>query len=220
MQAIARCGAPATGSNDICHARISRPRRPFGHLVNATPRHPRYDENNLIWIDMEMSGLNPDSDRVLEIAAVVTDAQLEVIAEGPVLVVHQHEAVLAGMDAWNTATHGRSGLTDKVRAARDDEAAVEGSMLAFLASVVPAGKSPMCGNSICQDRRFMARWLPALEAFFHYRNLDVSTLKELGRRWAPEAVRSFEKKSRHEALSDIYESIAELKHYRVHLLKV
>jgi oligoribonuclease len=188
--------------------------------VNSITRHARYDESNLVWIDMEMSGLNPDSDRVLELAAVVTDAQLEVIAEGPVLVVRQPEAVLAGMDSWNTATHGRSGLTDKVRISTADEAAVEASMLAFLARHVPAGKSPMCGNSICQDRRFMARWLPALEAFFHYRNVDVSTLKELGRRWAPQTVRAFEKKSKHEALSDIYESIAELRHYRAHLLKV
>jgi oligoribonuclease len=191
-----------------------------GFPVNSSTRDPRYDESNLIWVDMEMSGLNPDSDRVLELAAVVTDAQLAVIAEGPVLVVHQSDAVLAGMDAWNTATHGRSGLSEKVRAARTDEAAVQSEMLAFLARYVPAGKAPMCGNSICQDRRFMARWLPLLEAFFHYRNVDVSTLKELGRRWAPDAVRSFEKKSRHEALSDIYESIDELKHYRAHLMKV
>ncbi len=185
-----------------------------------TDRHPRFGEFNLVWVDMEMSGLNPDCDRVLEVAAVVTDAQLEVIAEGPVLVVHQSDGVLAGMDSWNTATHGRSGLTDKVRASQLGEPDVEDAMLAFLARHVPAGKSPMCGNSICQDRRFMARWLPRLESFFHYRNVDVSTLKELGRRWAPEAVRSFEKKSRHEALSDIYESIDELKHYRQHLLKV
>jgi oligoribonuclease len=188
--------------------------------VNSPPRDPGYDENNLVWIDMEMTGLNPDSDRVLEIAAVITDAQLEVIAEGPVLVVHQPDGVLAGMDAWNTATHGRSGLTDRVRASSHDEASAALAMLEFLGRHVPAGKSPMCGNSICQDRRFMARWMPALEAYFHYRNVDVSTLKELGRRWAPEAVRSFEKKSRHEALSDIYESIAELRHYRQHLLKV
>jgi oligoribonuclease len=186
----------------------------------AADRHPRYDEANLVWVDMEMSGLNPDCDRVLEVAAVVTDAQLEVIAQGPVLVVHQGNAVLAAMDSWNTATHGRSGLTEKVRASQLAEEDVEDALLAFLARHVPAGKSPMCGNSICQDRRFMARWLPRLESFFHYRNVDVSTLKELGRRWAPEAVRSFEKKSRHEALSDIYESIAELKHYRQHLLKV
>jgi oligoribonuclease len=188
--------------------------------VNTPARHPRYDEGNLVWIDMEMSGLNPDSDRVLELAAVVTDAQLEVIAEGPVIVVHQADAVLAGMDSWNTATHGRSGLTGKVQASSVDEAAAARQMLDFLAALVPAGKSPMCGNSICQDRRFMARWLPQLEAFFHYRNVDVSTLKELARRWAPEVVRSFEKKSRHEALADIYESIDELRHYRSHLLKV
>ncbi len=193
---------------------------PDAAAPGAAERHPRYGETNLVWVDMEMSGLNPDCDRVLEVAAVVTDAQLEVIAEGPVLVVRQSDAVLAGMDSWNTATHGRSGLTEKVRASRLAEQDVEDAMLAFLARHVPAGKSPMCGNSICQDRRFMARWLPRLEAFFHYRNVDVSTLKELGRRWAPEAVRSFEKKSRHEALSDIYESIDELKHYRQHLLKV
>lgn len=183
-------------------------------------RHRAYDESNLVWIDMEMSGLNPDSDRVLELAAVVTDAQLEVIAEGPVLVVHQPEAVLGAMDSWNTATHARSGLTERVRQSQFDEPDAERQMLEFLARYVPPGKSPMCGNSICQDRRFMARWLPTLESFFLYRNVDVSTLKELGRRWAPEVVRAFEKKSRHEALADIYESIAELKHYRAHLLKV
>jgi oligoribonuclease len=182
-------------------------------------RHPRFDESNLVWVDMEMSGLNPDSDRVLEIAVVITDAQLEVIEEGPVLVLHQADAVLAGMDSWNTSTHGRSGLTDKVRAATLDEAGAERALLAFLARHVPAAKSPMCGNSICQDRRFMARWLPRLEAYFHYRNVDVSTLKELARRWAPDVVRSFDKKSRHEALADIYESIAELRHYRTHLLR-
>ncbi len=188
--------------------------------MHDLPRDPRFDDSNLVWIDMEMSGLNPDSDRVLEVAAVVTNSQLEVIAESAALVVHQPESVLAAMDAWNTATHARSGLTERVRAARSDEADVQAQMIGFLARYVPAGKSPMCGNSICQDRRFMARWMPALESFFHYRNLDVSTLKELGRRWAPEVVRAFEKKSRHEALADIYESIGELRHYRAHLLKV
>jgi oligoribonuclease len=172
-------------------------------------RHARFDENNLVWVDMEMSGLNPDTDRVLEIAVVVTDAQLEVLAEGPVLVVHQADRVLAGMDSWNTATHGRSGLTERVQQ----------QMIDFLQALVPAGKSPMCGNSICQDRRFMARWLPQLEAFFHYRNLDVSTLKELARRWKPDVYRSFEKKSRHEALADIYESIDEMRHYRQHFIQ-
>ena len=185
----------------------------------ATARHARFDESNLVWIDMEMSGLNPDTDRVLEIAAVVTDAQLEVLAEGPVLVVHQSDRVLAGMDTWNTATHGRSGLTDRVRASRLVEGEAQQRMIDFLRTLVPAGRSPMCGNSICQDRRFMARWLPQLEAFFHYRNLDVSTLKELARRWKPDVYRAFEKKSRHEALADIYESIDEMRHYRQHFIQ-
>ncbi|MCS6945277.1 MAG: oligoribonuclease [Sutterellaceae bacterium] len=181
-------------------------------------RDARYDENNLVWLDMEMSGLNPDCDRVLEIAVVVTDAQLEILAEGPVLALHQPERVLANMDAWNTAMHTRSGLVQRVRASTIDEAQAEEILLAFLSRFVPPGKSPLCGNSICQDRRFMARWLPRLEAFFHYRNLDVSTLKELARRWKPDVARSFEKKSKHEARADIYESIAELKHYRQYLL--
>ena len=184
------------------------------------PRHARFDENNLVWIDMEMSGLNPDSDRVLEIAAVVTDAQLEVLAEGPVLVVRQSDAVLQGMDAWNTATHGRSGLTAKVRDSMLDEAAVERQMIEFLAAHVPAGKSPMCGNSICQDRRFMARTMPELEAYFHYRNLDVSTVKELCKRWRPEVARAFAKRSAHTALADIEESIDELRHYREHFFRM
>ncbi len=173
-----------------------------------------YDDNRLIWIDMEMSGLRPDSDRILEIAVVVTDAELRTVAEGPVVVVHQSDAVLDGMDAWNKGTHGRSGLIERVRQSTVDDAAAENDVLAFLARYVRPGKSPMCGNSICQDRRFLARWMPRLEAFFHYRNLDVSTLKELARRWNPEVYRSFEKKSRHEALADVYESIDELRHYR------
>jgi oligoribonuclease len=167
---------------------------------------------------MEMSGLNPDSDRVLEVAVVITDSDLEVIAEGPVLVLNQSEAVLAGMDSWNTATHGRSGLTAKVRASTLNEQEASDLLVEFVLRHVPAGKSPMCGNSICQDRRFMARWLPRLEACFHYRNLDVSTLKELARRWNPAVYRSFDKKSRHEALADIYESVDELRHYRTHWL--
>lgn len=181
-------------------------------------RHARYDENNLVWVDMEMSGLNPDTDRVLEIAVIVTDSQLEVLAEGPVVVLHQSERVLAAMDAWNTATHARSGLVERVRASRTDEEAAQRQVLDFLQTLVPPGKSPLCGNSICQDRRFMARWLPQLEAYFHYRNLDVSTLKELARRWKPEVYRAFEKKSRHEALADIYESIDEMRHYRRHFI--
>ena len=187
--------------------------------LSASPdRHERFSEANLVWVDMEMSGLSPDSDRVLEIAVVVTDADLDVIAEGPVLVIGQRERVLQGMDSWNTATHGRSGLTEKVRVSNMDEAAAAEMLIDFLQRLVPAGKSPLCGNSICQDRRFMARWMPRLEAYFHYRNLDVSTLKELARRWKPDVYRSFEKKSRHEALADIYESIDELRHYRTHWL--
>lgn len=174
--------------------------------------------DNLIWLDMEMSGLLPDSDRILELAAVVTDAELNVLGESPVLVIHQSEAVLDGMDAWNKGTHGRSGLIDKVKASTLDEAAATLQMIEFLKVFVPAGKSPMCGNSICQDRRFMARYMPNLEAYFHYRNLDVSVFKELARRWKPEVYSGFKKASRHEALADIYESIDELKYYREHFI--
>jgi oligoribonuclease len=181
---------------------------------------PTVDENRLLWVDMEMSGLNPDADRVLELAVVVTDSALNVVAEGPVIVIHQDDSVLDRMDAWNRSTHARSGLTSRVRESSLDEAAAELEMLTWVARYVPSGRSPMCGNSICQDRRFMARWMPRLEAFFHYRNLDVSTLKELAKRWNPQIYRSFEKKSRHEALADIYESIEELKHYRTHWLGV
>jgi oligoribonuclease len=179
---------------------------------------PFVDENRLLWVDMEMSGLNPDTDHVLELAMVVTDTDLRVVAEAPVIAIHQDDAVLDRMDDWNRTTHARSGLTVRVRESRLHEAVAERQMLDWAARYVPAGRSPMCGNSICQDRRFMARWMPRLEAFFHYRNLDVSTLKELARRWNPQVYRSFEKKSRHEALADIYESIAELKHYRTHWL--
>jgi oligoribonuclease len=174
--------------------------------------------DNLIWLDMEMSGLLPDSDRILELAAVVTDAELNVLGESPVLVIHQSEAVLDGMDAWNKGTHGRSGLIDKVKASTLDEAAATLQMIEFLKAFVPAGKSPMCGNSICQDRRFMAHYMPDLEAYFHYRNLDVSVFKELARRWKPEVYSGFKKASRHEALADIYESIDELKYYREHFI--
>ena len=172
------------------------------------------DQNNLIWIDMEMTGLTPDSDRIIEVALLVTDAQLNVLAEGPVLVVHQPDEVLGAMDTWNKGVHGKSGLVDKVKASRLDEAAVEARMLEFLAPHVPAGASPMCGNSICQDRRFLARSMPRLEAFFHYRNLDVSTLKELVKRWKPEVAKGLKKEGKHEALADILDSIEELKYYR------
>ncbi|OVZ56277.1 oligoribonuclease [Pigmentiphaga sp. NML080357] len=178
------------------------------------------NENHLVWLDMEMTGLDPEKERIIEVAVVVTDAQLEVVAEGPVLVLHQPDALLDGMDAWNKATHGRSGLIDKVKASSLTEAQAEDILLEFLARYVPAGKSPLCGNTISQDRRFMVRYMPRLEAFFHYRNLDVSTLKELCRRWKPEIYKGFEKKSRHEALADIYESIDELKYYREHFLRV
>jgi oligoribonuclease len=171
------------------------------------------DPNNLIWIDMEMTGLQPDADRIIEIAMLVTDPQLNVVATGPVLVVHQPDEVLDAMDTWNKSTHAKTGLVERVRASTLSESDVERQALEFLAAHVPASVSPMCGNSICQDRRFLARWMPRLEAHFHYRNLDVSTLKELARRWKPE-LKAFSKESRHEALADILESIEELKFYR------
>ena len=178
------------------------------------------DQNNLVWLDMEMTGLDPDADRIIEAAIVITDSQLAVVAEAPVLVVHQPDEVLAAMDEWNKSTHARSGLIDKVKASVLTEAAVEDRLLAFLAQHVPGKASPICGNSICQDRRFLARHMPRLEAYFHYRNLDVSTLKELARRWKPELVKGLSKHGKHEALADIYESIEELKYYRENFLKL
>ena len=178
------------------------------------------DQNNLVWMDLEMTGLEPDRDRVIEIAIVVTDSQLNTLAEAPVLVVHQHDAVLDAMDQWNKSTHARSGLIDKVKASMLNESAAEDQLLAFLAHYVPSKTSPMCGNSICQDRRFLARHMPRLEAYFHYRNLDVSTVKELARRWRPEIVKGLVKQGKHEALADIYESIEELKYYRENFLKL
>ncbi|NDY92320.1 oligoribonuclease [Ideonella livida] len=185
----------------------------------STPDLARH-EQNLIWIDLEMTGLKPESDRIIEIAVVVTDAQLTRRVEGPVFAIHQSDATLDAMDNWNKGTHGRSGLIDRVKASTVDEAAAEAQMIEFLAKYVPKGKSPMCGNSICQDRRFLYNYMPKLEAFFHYRNLDVSTLKELARRWKPEVMDSFKKAQAHTALADIQESIDELLHYRQHLLKV
>lgn len=176
------------------------------------------NNDNLIWLDMEMSGLVPDTDRILELAAVITDSELNVLAESPVIVIHQSDAVLDAMDAWNKGTHGKSGLIDKVKASNVNEQAATEQMLSFFKQYVPAGKSPMCGNSICQDRRFMARYMPELEAFFHYRNLDVSVFKELSRRWKPEIYSGFKKSSKHEALADVYESIDELKYYREHFI--
>jgi oligoribonuclease len=175
-------------------------------------------DQNLIWIDLEMTGLLPDSDRIIEIAVIVTDPQISVRLEGPVFAIHQSDAVLDAMDAWNKGTHGRSGLTERVRASTVDEAKAEAEVIAWLERYVPKNASPMCGNSICQDRRFLARTMPALEAFFHYRNLDVSTLKELARRWKPDLLGGFKKAQAHTALADIHESIDELAYYRQHLL--
>lgn len=177
------------------------------------------NDDNLIWIDLEMTGLDTDNDVIIEIATVVTDAQLNVLAEGPVMAVKQPDAMLDGMDEWNTRQHGGSGLTQRVRESRIDAAEAQAQTLAFLQQWVPARKSPMCGNSICQDRRFLHRGMPELEQYFHYRNLDVSTLKELVSRWAPELKGGFNKQGSHLALDDIYDSIAELKYYREHFIK-
>ncbi|HEY7657323.1 MAG TPA: oligoribonuclease [Burkholderiales bacterium] len=177
------------------------------------------DPNHLVWIDMEMSGLNPDADRILEVALVVTDSELNTAAEAPVMVVRQPDAVLAAMDDWNRSTHAKSGLIGKVKAATLSEGEVESRAIAFLSEHVPPKTSPMCGNSVHQDRRFLARYMPQLEAYFHYRNLDVSTLKELARRWKPDIMAGLVKHGKHEALADIYESIEELKYYREHLFK-
>jgi oligoribonuclease len=178
------------------------------------------DPNNLIWIDMEMSGLDPDTDKVLEVALVVTDSQLNTVAEAPVLVVHQPDAVLGRMDDWNKSTHAKSGLIERVKASTLTDAEVERRMVAFLAGHVAPKASPMCGNSVHQDRRFLARHMPALEAFFLYRNLDVSTLKELAKRWKPAIMAGLTKHGKHEALADVHESIEELKYYREHFLKL
>jgi oligoribonuclease len=189
-------------------------RDPF-YSIPAMPQDP----NRLVWIDLEMTGLKPDTDRIIEVALVVTDGDLATVAEGPVWAVHQDDAALDAMDSWNKSTHGRSGLIDRVRTSALADADVETAALAFLREHVPAKASPMCGNSICQDRRFLARWMPALEDYFHYRNLDVSTLKELARRWQPELMKGVPKEGKHEALADVYESIAELRYYRANFLR-
>ncbi|MGB7180921.1 MAG: oligoribonuclease [Burkholderiaceae bacterium] len=178
------------------------------------------DANNLIWLDMEMTGLSPSTDRIIEVAIVVTDGSLNILAQSDAIAVHQTDEVLAGMDKWNTSTHGKSGLTQRVRESEYDEARAEAAMLSFVSAWLPKGVSPMCGNSICQDRRFMANYMPKLEEFFHYRNLDVSTLKELAKRWAPEVAKGFQKRSAHTALADIIESIEELRYYREKFITV
>ncbi|WP_295523114.1 oligoribonuclease [uncultured Pseudacidovorax sp.] len=177
-------------------------------------------DQNLVWLDCEMSGLDPEKERLLEIAVVITSPDLSTRVDGPVLVVHQSEAVLGGMDAWNKGTHGRSGLIDKVRASTLDEAAAEQQLLDFIARYVPRSGSPMCGNTIGQDRRFLVKYMPRLEAYFHYRNLDVSTLKELAKRWKPAAYAAFKKQQAHTALADVHESIDELLHYRDTFLRL
>ena len=177
-------------------------------------------DNNLIWLDCEMTGLEPDHDRIIEIAVIVTDSHLTQRVEGPVLVIHQTDAQLDLMDAWNKGTHGKSGLIDKVRASATSESQAEDALIDFLSRYVPAGSSPMCGNTIGQDRRFLVRYMPRLEAFFHYRNLDVSTLKELAKRWRPEVAAAFKKQQKHTALADVHESIDELLHYRDHFLQL
>ncbi len=176
-------------------------------------------DQNLVWLDCEMTGLDPEKERLIEIAVVVTGPQLTPRIEGPVLAIHQSDELLDQMDSWNKGTHGRSGLIDKVKASTVTEEDAEAQLLAFLAHYVPKGKSPLCGNSISQDRRFLVKYMPKLEAFFHYRNVDVSTLKELAKRWKPEVYNAFKKRQSHTALADVHESIDELQHYREHLLK-
>ncbi len=178
------------------------------------------DSNNLIWIDLEMTGLDTQNDMIIEIATIVTDANLNILEEGPVMAIHQSDAILAKMDDWNTRQHGQSGLTERVRQSTFSEAEAEQKTIEFLRRYVPTGSSPMCGNSICQDRRFLARCMPELEAFFHYRNLDVSSLKELARRWSPAVYKGYDKQGSHLALDDIRDSIRELVYYREHFIKL
>ena len=188
--------------------------------IPAASAQQRPNEFNLVWVDMEMTGLEPDTDLIIEVAVVVTDLHLNILAEGPVFAIHQSDEALDKMDSWNKGTHGRSGLIERVKASTVTEAQAEAELIAFLKQWVPAGKSPMCGNTICQDRRFMVRGMPKLEAFFHYRNLDVSTLKELCKRWKPGIVGGFKKHQKHTALADIIESIEELRYYREHFIKL
>lgn len=188
-------------------------------MADHTPLLTKSDKN-LVWLDCEMTGLQPETDRIIEIAVIVTDPLLECRIEGPVLVIHQSDAQLSQMDAWNKGTHGKSGLIDKVKVSTMTEEQAQDEIIAFLKQYVPANGAPMCGNSIGQDRRFLVKYMPKLEAFFHYRNVDVSTLKELSKRWRPEVAAAFKKQQRHTALADVHESIDELEHYRQHFLKL
>ena len=193
-------------------------------MTDAKPLAPavtlKKSDQNLVWLDCEMTGLEPDAERIIEIAVVVTGPNLEPRIEGPVLVIHQSDAQLDGMDKWNKGTHGKSGLIDKVRASTVTEEQAQAQVIAFLSHYVPKGGAPLCGNSIGQDRRFLVNYMPLLEAFFHYRNIDVSTLKELAKRWRPDVYKAFKKKQRHTALADVHESIDELAHYRAHFLQL
>lgn len=189
-------------------------------MTQSTKKDPAFSDENLIWIDMEMTGLQPEVNRVIEVAAIITDKNLNILHEGPVVAIHQPESILGKMDQWNTDTHTRSGLVKRVRETTMSEEEASDIFLEVFKQYVPEGKSPMCGNTIGQDRRFMARWMPRMERYFHYRSVDISTLKELAQRWHPEAVRSFKKRTQHQALSDIQESIDELVHYRATILKI
>jgi len=196
------------------------PHSPVAAVNGGATAAAARSEMRMVWIDMEMTGLDPEKERIIEIAAVVTEPDLTIVAEAPVLVIHQSDEILQAMDKWNQSTHAKSGLIDKVKASTLNEAQAQAQMVAFLSKYVPPGKSPLCGNTVSQDRRFMFKYMPDLEAFFHYRTIDVSTIKELARRWQPALLKGFEKHSKHEALADIHESIEELRYYREHFIKV
>ena len=199
-------------------AKTAKVTSPATDIVDASVVLAKNDLN-LVWLDCEMTGLDPDNERLIEIAVIVTGPNLEPRIEGPVLVIHQSDALLDKMDNWNKGTHGRSGLIDKVKASTLSEAEAEAEIIAFLKKYVPKGTSPLCGNTISQDRRFLVKYMPKLDSFFHYRNVDVSTFKELAKRWRPEVYKAFKKQQKHTALADVHESIDELEHYREHFLK-